>query len=259
MPGGLEKKPLGNLLPADQVMTGPAQVAPYMLDAGMETGLPEAVILVHHVTDIQAAVGWASQRRMALTARGAGTGFTGGAVSAPGGVMVSFSRMNAILEVDETSRIATVEPGVSNAALQRRLQPLGLFYPPDPASQSVCTLGGNIAENAGGPHCLKYGVTSNYVLGLEVVLPDGRVVQLGGKALDPPEYDFAGLLTGSEGTLAFISRAILRLRRPFEGVQALTASFEFGGPGRGGRVRSHRRQPAACNHRAHGRRDDHHR
>lgn len=226
MPGQQEKRSLVKLISADQVLTSPAQLAAYMLDAGMETGLPDTVILVKNTTDIQSAVGWASEHKMALTARGAGTGYTGGSVAALGGVMVSFSRMNAILEVDETSRIAIVEPGVSNEALQRRLQPLSLFYPPDPASQSVCTLGGNIAENAGGPHCLKYGVTSNYVLGLEVILPDGQVVQLGGRTLDPPEYDFTGLLTGSEGTLAMISKAILRLRRPFEGVQALTASFD---------------------------------
>ncbi len=216
---------LSALLKPGQTLTGPAQLAAYQLDAGMDQGLPEAVLLVSSTDDVQRAARWTSQHQVSLTARGAGTSYTGGAVADEGGVMLSFARLNAILEIDETSRIAILQPGLVNGALQRLLQPLGLFYPPDPASQSVCTLGGNIAENAGGPHCLKYGVTGNYVLGLEVVLPDGQVLQLGGKALDPPEYDFTSLITGSEGTLALVTAAILRLRRIPPAVQALTASF----------------------------------
>ena len=219
------QRSLGAIFNQEQVLVAPAQLAAYQMDAGMETSIPEGVVLPVCTADLQRLARWAQQHRVALVARGAGTGYTGGSVATQGGVLVSFARMNKILEVDQVSRLAVVQPGVVNETLQQTLKPLGLFYPPDPASQSVCTLGGNIAENAGGPHCLKYGVTSNYVLGLEVVLADGQVIQLGSKALDPPEYDFCGVITGSEGTLAIISAATLRLRKPPQELRALTAGF----------------------------------
>ena len=219
------KQSLETLFPPDQVLTRPVQLAAYQRDAGMEVGMPEAVVLPENCADIQKLARWAQQRQVPMTARGAGTSYTGGSIVRQGGIVVSFARMNSILEIDEISRLAVVQPGVVNNALQRRLQPLNLVYPPDPASQSVCTLGGNIAENAGGPHCLKYGVTGNYIMGIEAVLTSGEKVTFGGKALDYPEYDFTSLIVGSEGTLALVLAATLRLRRPYPSVKALTASF----------------------------------
>lgn len=222
----VQSQTLAALFAPDQVVTDPVRLITYELDAGVLAGAPDGVVLPLTTEDVQRLVRWAREHGVALTARGSGTGYTGGAVTPEGGVVVSFARMNAILEVDEASRQATVQSGVINDDLNGRLRPLNLVYHPDPSSQSVCTLGGTISQNAGGPHCLKYGVTSNYVLGMEVVLADGRRVRLGGRALDPPEYDFVGLTTGSEGTLAMITEATLRLCRPPKGVRALTATFE---------------------------------
>ncbi|MGW8249377.1 MAG: FAD-binding oxidoreductase, partial [Anaerolineales bacterium] len=220
-----KKRALKALFRADQVLTNPAQTAAYQLDAGMKRRIPEAVVLPEDANQVASLARWASQHRIPLTSRGAGTSYTGGSITTGPGIVVSFARMKNILAVDETNRQAVVQPGVVNNVLQQHILPKDLVYPPDPASYSVCTLGGNIAENAGGPHCLKYGVTNNYVLGLEVVLASGETLSLGGRALDPPEYDLTSLLTGSEGTLALVTQATLMLRRPFEGVQALTASF----------------------------------
>lgn len=221
-----QKRALTALLPSGQVITDPGPLVTYRWDAGLDHGHPEGVILPGNADDLQRIVHWAREHNIPLVGRGSGTGYTGGAVPIEGGLVVAFSRMQAILSLDPDSRQATVQPGVINAHLQKHLAPLDLSYPPDPASHTVCTLGGNIAENAGGPHCLKYGVTSNYVLGLQVVLADGSLLHLGGNALDPPEYDYSSLLTGSEGTLALITQATLLLRRPPQAVKTLTASFD---------------------------------
>ncbi len=214
------------LFPPGQVYCDFVSRLPYTLDAGQDRGEPDGVVILSSAQDAQRLMQWAMANQVCLVARGAGTGLTGGAVAAQAGVIASFAQMKAILQVDQESRQAIVEVGVINQVLQQRLAPLGLIYPPDPASYSVATIGGNIAENAGGPHCLKYGVTGNYVLGLDAVLADGRSVRLGSAAYDPPEYDFAGLLTGSEGTLALITQAILGLRRSAAAVKTLTASFD---------------------------------
>lgn len=219
------KQSLQAVLPPEQIFTTKVQTAAYQLDAGMERHIPRGVALPESASDVQKLVNWAARHGVSLTARGAGTSYTGGSIAAENGVVISFARMKKIQEVDEINRRVVVQPGVVNHVLQQHLQKFNLVYPPDPASYTVCTLGGNIAENAGGPHCLKYGVTSNYVLGLEVVLSNGQVVTLGGKALDPPEYEFTSLVTGSEGTLGLVTSATLLLRHPFQGVQALTASF----------------------------------
>ena len=213
------------LFPPGQVFTDPASLITYQGDAGFDKGLPDAVVVPANIEEIQRLVHWAAGEKIPLTARGSGTGLTGGAVTPHGGIVVSLSRLNSVLEIDAASRQVTLQPGVITASLQKLLAPYNLYYPPDPASQSVSTLGGNIAENAGGPHCLKYGVTGNYVLGLDVVLSDGQAVQLGGKALDPPEYDLVGLITGSEGTLGIVTAATLGLRQPPEAVKTLTATF----------------------------------
>jgi len=192
----------------------------------MIKGTPEAVFLPTNTSDVQDLMIWSKKHTIPIIGRGAGTGYTGGAVASRGGMVVAFSRMNKILEVDEVGMQARVQPGVVNLELQRHIAPLNLSYPPDPASYTVCTIGGNIAENAGGPHCLKYGVTRNYILGIEAVLADGSRIMFGGKSLDQPEYDFISLITGSEGTLTLITEAILQLCRIPQSVKALTASFE---------------------------------
>jgi glycolate oxidase subunit GlcD len=157
--------------------------------------------------------------------RGAGTGLSGGAVAAAGGVVIECSRMKRIRVLDPVDRFAVVEPGVVNAELSRAAAPHGLFYAPDPSSQLVCTLGGNVAENSGGPHTLKYGTTTNHVLGLELVLPDGEAVELGSPTGHSPGYDLVGAVVGSEGTLGIVTRATLRLVPIPERVETLLAIF----------------------------------
>src|SRR5436190_9983830 len=151
--------------------------------------------------------------RCAVVPRGAGTSLAGGGLPVGGGVMIVLTRMREILQVNTRDRYAVVEPGVVNAALNKRLAGTGFHYAPDPSSQGACTIGGNVATNAGGPHTLKYGVTVNHVLGLELVLPDGEVVQLGGPAEDAPGYDLAGLVVGSEGTFGICTKVWVRLTR----------------------------------------------
>jgi glycolate oxidase subunit GlcD len=161
----------------------------------------------------------------ARLARGAGTGLSGGATAQGGGVVVECSRLNRILAVDPVDRFAVVEPGVVNQELSRAAAPFGLFYAPDPSSQLVCTIGGNVAENSGGPHTLAYGTTTNHVLGLELVLPDGEVVELGSPTGFAPGYDLVGAVVGSEGTLGIVTRATLRLLPIPERVETLLAIF----------------------------------
>lgn len=213
------------LLGPQQTVSDPAELLTYEFDAGLEHGLPDGVLFPHSASDVVKIVTWAGRNEVTLVARGAGTGTSGGAVAEGGGIVVEFARMNRILEFSVPDRIR-VEPGVVNAALDEYLQSHGVFYPPDPASGRVCTLGGNIAENAGGPRCFKYGVTTNYVTGLQVVLADGRLVQFGGDALDLPDYDWVGILTGSEGTLGIITQANLRLLRRPMATTMLMAAFD---------------------------------
>jgi glycolate oxidase len=159
------------------------------------------------------------------TARGAGTGLSGGAIPARGGVLISLARMTHILEIDFDNMRAIVEPGVVNLRLGQATAAFGLTYVPDPSSQKACTIGGNVGENSGGPHTLRYGVTTNHTLGLEAVLPDGEIVQLGGSAADTPGYDLVGLVVGSEGTLAIVTRIWVRLVPINETVKTILAVF----------------------------------
>ena len=161
-----------------------------------------------------------------FVSRGAGTGLSGGALPAAGGIVISLARMNRILEVDFANRQVVVEPGVINAHVTQRVAARGYFYAPDPSSQSVCTIGGNVAENAGGAHCLKYGFTTTHVLALDVVLPSGELVQLGAPTLDAPGYDLAGVFVGSEGTLGVATKITLRIVKRPEVVQTLLAAFD---------------------------------
>jgi D-lactate dehydrogenase (cytochrome) len=217
---------LQTLLPRGQVFTDRASLISYEVDAGMDRGVPEGVVFPRSAEEVARIVRWAAEHAIPLIARGAGTGLSGGAVAERGGIIVEFSHMQRILDIDVHGRSAVVEPAVINLALDEQVKTKGLYFPPDPASQRASTIGGNVAENSGGPHCFKYGVTSNYVIGLDVVLADGRRVRVGGHALDYPEYDLCGLLTGSEGMLALITAITVRLVRNPPAVKTLLAVFD---------------------------------
>src|SRR5436309_12437259 len=217
---------LKTLLPKGQVFTDQASLISYEADGGLDRGLPDGIVFPHTTEDVVRIVQWADAYSVPLIARGAGTGLSGGAVADRGGIIVEFSRMNSILDIDEHGRTATVEPAVINLALDEQVKTKGLYFPPDPASQRASTIGGNVAENSGGPHCFKYGVTTNYVIGMDVVLADGRSVPVGGCALDYPSYDLCALLTGSEGMLALITSIYVRLVRNPPAVKTMLAVFD---------------------------------
>lgn len=216
---------LSQLFPQRQTTTSSVELLTYEVDAGFDRGRPQAVVFPESSVDVCHLLRWAAEQGMAVVARGAGTGLSGGAVAEHGGVILEFARMNRVLEFDSLGRSALVEPGVVNLKFDALAKQSGLYYPPDPSSGRASLLGGNLGENAGGPHCFKYGVTTNYVTGLEIVLAGGVKVTLGGRALDYPEYDLAALVVGSEGTLAAITRAELRLIRNPPGVKTLMCSF----------------------------------
>ncbi|MDP9362772.1 MAG: FAD-binding protein [Chloroflexota bacterium] len=195
------------------------------VDGAVDTAMPAAVVLPSTTEQVAAVVRLANEAGLPVTARGAGTGLSGGAVAQQGGIIVGLTRMDRILEIDRHDRTALVEPGVINLELSEATLPGGHFFAPDPSSQRACTIGGNVAENSGGPHCLKYGVTTNHVLGLEVVLPDGRVVWTGGRAGAEPGYDLTGALVGSEGMLGIVTKALVRLTPAPEATLVLLAAF----------------------------------
>ena len=187
--------------------------------------LPRAVVLPGSTPQVQAVVRICHRERIPFVARGAGTGLSGGALPVENGIVISVARMNRILEVDLANERVVAEPGVINLDVTGRVMPQDYFYGPDPSSQSVCTIGGNVAENSGGAHCLKYGFTTTHVLGLEVVLPDGTLIHLGGKALDAPGYDLTGVFVGSEGTLGIATKIILRVLKRPQCIRTLLAAF----------------------------------
>jgi glycolate oxidase subunit GlcD len=191
----------------------------------LHSGRPGAVVLPRNRDEVQAVVRACRRAGVSFVPRGAGTGLSGGAVAADGGVVIECSLMKRILALDPVDRIAMVEPGVVNAELSRAAAPHGLLYAPDPSSQLVCTIGGNVAENSGGPHTLKYGTTTNHVLGLELVLPDGEVLALGSATGFAPGYDLVGAVVGSEGTTGIVTSATLRLVPIPERVETLLAIF----------------------------------
>jgi glycolate oxidase len=174
---------------------------------------------------VQQVVRIARAAGVPVTARGAGTGLAGGAIAVTGGVLISLTRMDRILEINKRDRYAIVEPGVINLDLSQTASQHGYFFAPDPSSQRACTIGGNVANNSGGPHCLKYGVTVNHILGLEVVLPDGEMIWVGGPSPDIPGVDLTGILVGSEGTLGIVTKAMVRLTRTPEATDVLLAAF----------------------------------
>jgi len=214
------------LLGDEYVLTEPEQLRVYDCD-GL-TGWraqPAIVVLPCSTEEVQAVVRFCHRRKLPFVARGAGTGLSGGALPVADGVVISLARLNRILEIDLASQRVVVEPGVANLDVSRAVEADGWFYAPDPSSQQVCTIGGNVAENSGGAHCLKNGFTVHHVTGLTVVLPDGEMVELGGKALDPEGYDLLGAFVGSEGTLGIATRITLRIVRRPETVTTLLAAF----------------------------------
>lgn len=197
----------------------------YEYDGSVDKHRPEVVVFPKSTAQVVKIVNLARERGIPFVGRGAGTGLSGGVIPRAGGIMISFARMNRILEIDLENERIVVEPGVVNLDVTLAVQNQKYFYAPDPSSQRACTIGGNVAENAGGPHTLAYGVTTNHVLGIEAVLPDGSLIECGGKGQDTPGYDLVGLLTGSEGTMVLVTKVILRLMRQPELVKTTLAIF----------------------------------
>ena len=208
---GLFRKKIEHILPG-RVSTDKEELFCYGFDASTGEGGPSAVVRPVNTDEVSSLASYAYQNDVPIIPRGAGTGMTGGSVPFENAVIVSVEGMNRIIDIDKRNMVVAVEPGVINSHLQEKLEASGLFYPPDPSSMKFCTLGGNVAENAGGPRAIKYGVTKDYVLGLETVLPDGRVLLTGGKTYKGVVgYDLTRLLVGSEGTLGIITKIFLKV------------------------------------------------
>jgi glycolate oxidase len=209
------------------VLTEPLQLLTYDCDALAHLRQsPALVVLPRSAADVQAVVRVCHRERIPFVARGHGTGLSGGALPVAGGVVISLAKLNRVLEVDIPNRRVTVEPGVTNLEITKQVAPYGYYYAPDPSSQQVCSIGGNVAENSGGAHCLKYGFTVHHVLEVEAVMPDGERVRIGSQLADAPGPDLLGLLVGSEGTLAIVTKVIVRILRRPERVQTLLAAFD---------------------------------
>ena len=217
---------LKNIVGSDYVLDDKADLLVYEYDGSIDRGNPVVIVLPQSATEISGVLKLARSHSIPVVARGAGTGLSGGAIAEHGGIVISMARMNKILEVNPDDRYAIVEPGVVNLDLSTHVGPQGLYYAPDPSSQRACTIGGNIAENSGGPHCLAYGVTTNHVLGMEVVLADGSVTWFGENERDGIGYDLRGITIGSEGTLAIVTKISVRLLRSPEHVKTMLMAFE---------------------------------
>ena len=194
-------------------------------DGSIDRRVPEAVVFPSNTREVSEVISLAYSVGIPVVGRGTGTGLSGGSVAPPGGIQIAFPRMNNILEVDTDNQIALVEPGVINLHLDTRVRKDNLRYAPDPSSQKACSLGGNIAENSGGPHCLAYGTTTNHVLGMEVVLEDGSIVNLGSLARETIGYDLRGVFTGSEGTFGIATKIAVRLLPVPEAVRTFLGIF----------------------------------
>jgi len=217
---------LGRIVGPRWVRHRRAELKTYTMD-GLPTreSYPGVVVMPAGADEVRQIVRLLHVAGVPFVARGAGTGLSGGAVADPDAVLIALTRMNRILEVSPERRRAVVQPGVVNARLSEAVEPLGLYYIPDPSSQAACTVGGNVAENAGGPHCLKYGVTTNHIVQLEVVLPDGSVVELGSPHGEPWGPDLVGLFVGSEGMFGIATRITVRLEPMPPSVRTLLADF----------------------------------
>ncbi len=218
---------LARLCRPGAVLSEPSDLLTYECDALEHLrASPAAVVLPSSAAEVQAVVRFCHREGIPFVARGHGTGLSGGALPIPGGVVIALSRLNRVLEVDIPNRRVTVEPGVTNLEITRQVAPFGYYYAPDPSSQQVCSIGGNIAENSGGAHCLKYGFTVHHVLALDFVMPDGELITIGSPRLDAPGPDLVGLIVGSEGTLGVVTRAVVRILRKPEHVQTFLAAFD---------------------------------
>ncbi|KAF0248954.1 MAG: glycolate oxidase [bacterium] len=217
---------LKKVVGSNNVLSHPTELLVYECDAlTTHRSLPQAVVLVSSTDEVSRVIKLLDQANVAFVARGAGTGLSGGALALENGVIIEMARMNRILEINYLDRLAVLQTGLVNINLTRAVEAAGYFYAPDPSSQTACTIGGNIAENAGGPHCLKYGATVNHILGLKVVLPNGEVIDLGGSGVDIVGYDLAGLFVGSEGTFGVATEATVRLQPLPETVKTLLVDF----------------------------------
>ncbi len=218
---------LREMLSPDQILTSPSDLITYECDGYViEKNAPDAVVFPVSTHEVAQVVRLCNELDVPFVPRGAGTSLAGGCLPVGGGVMIALTRMKRILEISTRDRYAVVEPGAVNLWLTNKLKGTGLHYAPDPSSQGACTIGGNVATNSGGPHTLKYGVTVNHVLGLEFVLPDGRVIETGGPTEDNPGFDLTGLMVGAEGTFGICTRATVRLTRDPETQRTLLAVFE---------------------------------
>jgi glycolate oxidase len=214
------------LFPKGVVASDAETLAAHAGDAWFARTLPQAVVFPRKAGDVAAVLRFANKRKIPVTARGAGRGYVGGCVPKKHGIVVSFARMNRILEINPVDGVGVVQPGVITGEFQARARKLGLLYPPDPASLAECTLGGNVATNAGGPRCLKYGVTRHYVLGLQVALADGTLVRVGGRTVkNKSGFDLVGIFVGSEGLLGLVTEITLRLIPAPPSRAVLAASF----------------------------------
>ena len=217
---------LAPFLAPDALICDPTELATYECDGLTQfRARPAFAVLVASNEDIQRVVGVCARLKLPFVARGSGTGLSGGSVPHAEGALLVTTRMRSVLAVRAEDHRAVLEPGVTNLEVSRAALPYGLFYAPDPSSQQVCSVGGNVAENSGGAHCLKYGFTTNHVVGLEVVTPDGALVELGGMAGEVPGYDLVGAFVGSEGTLGVATKVTVRLLRTPQAVQTLLAGF----------------------------------
>jgi len=218
---------LERLVGTANLLTNPEEKLVYECDGlTMFKVMPEVVVFPTSTLQVAEVVRLADREQIPFVARGGGTGLSGGALAVDGGLMIALTKLNRILDIDLENQRAVVQPGVVNLWITQAVSAQGYYYAPDPSSQQACTIGGNVAENSGGPHTLKYGVTTNHVLGLDVVLPDGRIIETGGPAEDNPGYDLTGTLVGSEGTLGIVTKVIVRLMRKPEAVKTLMVVFE---------------------------------
>ena len=220
-------RPLTALLPKGVVVSDAETLKSHSGDAWFAATLPQAVVFPHKAKDVADVLRFANKRKIPVTARGAGRGYVGGCVPKKGGIVVSFARMNRILEINQVDGVGVVQPGVITGEFQAQVLRHGLLYPPDPASLKECSLGGNVATNAGGPRCLKYGVTRNYVLGLQVALADGTLVRVGGRTVkNKSGFDLVGIFVGAEGLLGLVTEITLRLIPAPPARAGLSASFK---------------------------------
>lgn len=219
-------KKLQTIVTREWVLHSPPHLRAYGYDASLNHSLPDFIVFPATIDQVASVVRLALEEKIPYLPRGAGTNLTGGSIPCQGGIVIATSRLKAMRLIDLDNLRAEVEVGATNLEVQNALAPSGYLYAPDPASQKVSTIGGNVGENSGGPHCLKYGVTTNHILGLEMAMPDGRIVSLGGKCLDPPGYDLVGLMVGAEGTLGIATQATLRLLHQPQAVQTILAIFD---------------------------------